>query len=110
MALTGLLVVGLALAALMGLVFLVVKIAFWTVLLPFRILLKVLMIPVWLTLGAVGLAAGAAVLPVLLFVAAAVVVVGAIAALLALVVPAIPFVLLGLMVWAVLRKRPTVAA
>lgn len=109
MALTGLLVVGLALAALMGVVFLVVKIAFWTVLLPFRILFKVLMIPVWLTLGAVGVVAGTALLPILLVVAAGVVVIGAISALLALLVPAIPFVLLGLMVWALMRKGPAVA-
>ena len=46
-------------------------------------------------MGAVGLAAGAAVLPILLIVGLAVVVLGAFAALLALLVPAIPFLLLG---------------
>lgn len=108
-ALTGLLVVGVALAALMGLVVFVVKIVFWAVLLPLRILFKLIMFPVWLAVGAVGLAAGTALLPLLLLAAVVVVVVGAVATLLALLVPAIPFVLLGLMIWAVMRKGPAVA-
>ena len=78
-------------------------------LLPIRILFKVLMIPVALTFGAIGLFAGAAAIPILLVVVAAVVVVGAIAALLALLVPAIPFILLGLAIWALVRKRPATA-
>ncbi len=106
MALAGLLVAGLAVASLIGLAFFIVKIVLWTVLLPLRILLKVLMIPVWFTLGAVGLAAGAVALPIVLLVVAAVVVVGAIATILALLIPAVPFILLGLLIWAVLRKRP----
>jgi len=36
-------------------------------------------------------------------------VLGAIAALVALLVPAIPFVLFGLMIWAIVRKRPATA-
>jgi hypothetical protein len=78
----------------------------WTVFFPIRILLKVLMIPVALTVGAIGLAVG---LPILLVVVASVVVVGAIAALLALLVPAIPFILLGLAIWALVRKSPATA-
>ena len=100
---------GLALFSLIGLVFFVIRMAFWTVFLPFRILLKVLMIPVALTVGAIGLAAGAAAIPILLVVVTAVVVVGAIAAVLALLVPAIPFILLGLVIWAVVRKSPATA-
>ena len=97
---------GLAFFSLIGLVFFIIRMALWTVLLPLRILFKVLMIPVALTVGAIGLAAGAAAIPLLLVVVAAVVVVGAIAALLALLVPAIPFILLGLTVWALMRRRP----
>ena len=108
-ALTGLLVAGIAVAAVFGLVFLVLKVVLWAVILPFRILFKLLMIPVWLTLGALGLAAGAAALPILLVVGAGVVVVGVLAALVALLIPAIPFVLLGLAIWAVMRRRPAVA-
>lgn len=100
---------GLALFSLIGLVFFIIRMALWTVLLPLRILFKVLMIPVALSFGAIGLMAGAAAIPILFIVVTAVVVVGAIAALLALLVPAIPFVLLGLMIWAIVRKRPATA-
>ena len=93
----------------LGIVFLVLKIVLWTVLLPFRILLKVLMIPVWFTLGAVGLAAGAALVPLLLVVLAVVAVVGLLLAALAVLLPAIPFVLFGLLIWAFMRKRPVAA-
>jgi hypothetical protein len=34
-------------------------------------------------------------------------VLGVIAAILALIVPAIPFILLGLMIWAIVRRRPS---
>lgn len=112
-ALAGLLIGGFAMAAVFGLVFLVLKITLWAVFLPIRILFKVffhvLMIPVWLTLGAVGMAASAAALPILLIVGAGVVVIGLVAAVVAMLLPAIPFVLLGLMVWAIMRKRPVAA-
>ena len=57
-------------------------------------------------MGAFSLAAGAAILPILLIVGVVVAVLGAIAALVALLVPAIPFILLGLMIWALMRKKP----
>ena len=111
-ALAGLLFGGFAMAAVFGVVFLVLKVALWVVFLPIRILFKVffkvLMIPVWMTLGAVGLAASAAALPILLIVGAGVVVMGLMAAIFALLLPAIPFILLGLMVWAFMRRRPAV--
>ena len=66
-------------------------------------------VPVGLAVGTVGLAAGATLLPILLVVGLAVAILGAIAALLALLVPAIPFVLLGLAIWAFMRKRPVAA-
>ncbi|MEO8681186.1 MAG: hypothetical protein ABI665_19205 [Vicinamibacterales bacterium] len=97
-------------AAVFGLVFLVLKVVLWTVFLPIRILFKVffkvLMIPVWLAMGAVGLVASAAALPILLTVGAGIMVLGLLAAVLALLLPAIPFILLGLAVWAVMRRRP----
>jgi uncharacterized membrane protein YbaN (DUF454 family) len=61
-------------------------------------------------MGAVSLAAGAAVLPILLVVGLAVVVLGAIAAILALLVPAIPFILLGFVVWAIVKANRPAAA
>lgn len=95
--------------AVMSLVFLVLKIVFWAVFLPFRILFKLMWIPIGLIGGLFSLAAGAALIPILLTVGLAVAVVAAIAAVLALLVPAIPFVLLGLVVWA-LTRRPAVVA
>jgi hypothetical protein len=105
----GLVAAGLAVAAVVGFVFFLLKLVFWVVLLPFRLLLKALMIPVWFTLGAVGLAVGAVAVPVLLAVVAVVAVVGVLAAALAFVLPVIPFVLLGLLVWAIFRRSPAVA-
>jgi hypothetical protein len=98
-----------AVAAALGVVWLVFRIVWWTVLLPLRVLFKILMIPVWLTIGAIGLAAGAALLPVVLLVAGGVVLVGALAALLALLLPLVPLVLFGLLIWALGRRRPAVA-
>jgi hypothetical protein len=105
----GLATAALAVITVLGFVFLLLKLVLWTVLLPFRLLFNLLMVPVWLTIGALGLGLGAIALPVILMAVAAVAVVGVIAAVLALLLPAIPFVLLGLMLWAILRKTPAVA-
>jgi hypothetical protein len=56
-----------------------------------------------------SLAAGVTILPILLTVGLAVAAFAAIAALVALVVPLIPFLLFGLMIWALLRRRPAAA-
>jgi hypothetical protein len=45
-------------------------------------------------------------LPILLLVAGGVVVVGLIAALVALLLPALPVILFGLLLWAIFRPRP----
>ena len=87
-ALAGLLIAGLAVASVIGVVFLLFKIVFWAIFLPFRLLFKLIWLPVGLVVAAFA----------------------AMAALLALLVPAIPFILLGLMVWAVMRKRPVVVS
>ena len=108
-ALAGLVIGGLAVMAVVGVAFLVFKIVFWAVLLPFRMLFKLLWLPIGLVAGGVSLAAGVAIVPIVLAIGAVVAVVGAIAAVVALVIPAIPFLLLGLAVWAVVRKRPVAA-
>jgi uncharacterized membrane protein YbaN (DUF454 family) len=46
----------------------------------------------------------------LVTVALAVVVIAVIGAIISLVIPALPFVLLGLLIWALVRKSPAVAA
>ncbi len=110
MALAGLLLAGLAVACVLGLAFFVVKVVFWAIFLPFRLLFKLMWVPVGLVMGALSLAAGATLLPILLVVGLVVGVLGALAALIALLVPAIPFILLGLMIWAIVRKRPVVVS
>ena len=116
-ALAGLFVAGLAVAAVMGVVFLICKIVIWAVFLPFRLLFlpfrllaKLLWMPFGLATGVVGLAAGAVAIPVVLTVGIALAVLAAIAAVVALLVPLIPFVLLGLVVWAATRKKPVVVS
>ena len=109
MAFIGLMIAGFAVAAVIGTVFLVLKLVFWVVLFPIRLLFKLLMIPVWLTLGALGMLAGVALIPIVLVVLAGVAVVGVVAAILALLLPAIPFVLFGLLIWALMRRRPVAA-
>jgi hypothetical protein len=104
-AFAGILAAGLAVAFVFGLIFMVLKLVFWTVFLPFRILFKLLWIPFGLVTGAIGLAAGAALLPILLVVGGVVALVGLVAAIISLLIPAIPFLLLGLVVWAFMRRE-----
>ncbi|MGE3275283.1 MAG: hypothetical protein AB7O67_09240 [Vicinamibacterales bacterium] len=101
---------GLAIAAVVGVTLFLVKLLVWTVLLPIRILFKLLWIPIGLALGAVGLAAGAVALPVVLLVLGGIAVVGLVIALLGLVLPLVPFLLLGLFIWTMVKKRPVAAA
>jgi ABC-type polysaccharide/polyol phosphate export permease len=48
-------------------------------------------------------------LPILLLVLCGMLVVGLIAALIGALIPAIPFLLLGLLLWAIFRQRPATA-
>jgi len=117
-ALAGLLMGGFAVAAILGVVMFALKIVFWTIFLPFRILSKIffkvifraLMFPIWLTVGALGMAASAVAMPVMLVVLAGVAIIGVLAALFALLLPLLPFVMFGLLIWAFMRKRPAVVA
>ncbi|MFP5380308.1 MAG: hypothetical protein ACLGHP_11280, partial [Vicinamibacteria bacterium] len=109
-ALATLAMVGLAVAALIGVVLFAIKAVVWLVLLPFRILFKVLTFGAGLAFGAVGLVAGLALLPVVLAVVAVIAIVAVVGAILSLLLPAIPFILLGLVVWALMRKPAAVPA
>lgn len=102
-------VAGLAVAAVLGFVLLFLRFVFWAVLLPVRLLFRLLMFPVWLALGAAGLVVGTVAVPVVLAGVALVAVLGVVAAVLAIVLPVIPFVLLGLLVWALVRRSPVAA-
>jgi hypothetical protein len=90
--------------ALVGVVVLVLKAVLWLVLLPFRILFKVAAFGVGALFGGVGLLFGVVLVPLLLLAVAGVVVAAIVSALVALTIPAIPFVLLGLLIWSLVRK------
>ncbi|MCA1583379.1 MAG: hypothetical protein LC791_00930 [Acidobacteria bacterium] len=99
----------LATAAVVGVLLFLVKIALWTVLLPLRLVLKLIWLPVGLTLGAVGLLLGTIAIPLLVVMIGGVLLAGLVAAIVALLLPLIPFVLLGLLIWSLMRRRPAVA-
>lgn len=120
MALVVLGITGIAIAAVMGFVFFVLKMVFWLLFLPFRLLFlpfylitlpfrllaKLLWIPFGLTFGLLGLGLGAVVLPLLMLVVGGVLIFGLIAAAFALIIPLIPFVLFALLLWALFRRPP----
>jgi len=114
-------VVGLSLGAVFSLVFFVLRMAFWMVFLPIRLLMfpvrmllfplrllmKLAWLPFGLAFGAVGMTLGVVALPVVFLVLGGVLVFGLIAAMISAIIPLIPFVLLGLLIWAVFfRDRP----
>jgi hypothetical protein len=101
--------VGLTVAAVLGFVFFLMKIVLWAVFFPLRLLFKLLWLPVGLAFGAVGMGLGLAALPLLLLVLGGVLVFGIIAAIISLLIPAIPFVLLGLLLWSLFRRSPATA-
>lgn len=114
----------LAVAAVVGFVFMLLRAVLWLVFLPIRLLffplkllffpIRLLMslvwIPIGLTFGALGLAAGAVLVPILLVGVAGFVIVSLIAAVLSVMLPLVPFILLGLLVWAIFRHRPAAVA
>ena len=102
-------VVGLSVAAILGFVFFLLKIVLWVVFFPLRLLFKLIWLPIGLAFGAVGMGLGLAALPLLFLVLGGVLVFGVIAAIISLMIPAIPFVLLGLLLWSIFRRSPATA-
>ena len=102
-------IVGLSVAAVIGFVFFLLKIVLWVVFLPLRLLFKLMWLPLGLAFGAVGMGLSVVGLPLLFLVLGGVVVFGLIAALIGLIVPAIPFVLLGLLLWSIFRPSSAAA-
>jgi hypothetical protein len=102
-------IVGLSVLAIVGFVFVVIKLVFWIVFLPFRLLFHLLWIPFGLVFGALGATFAAVIVPVVLMVGFVVAALAIIGTILGLLIPAIPFVLLGLLIWS-LGKTPAVVA
>ena len=109
-------IVGLCVAAIVGFVFFLLKIVLWIVFLPIkllflpiRLLFKLLWLPFGLALGTVGMGLGVFAVPLLFLVVGGVVMFGLLAALIGLLIPVIPFVLLGLLLWSIFGGRAVAA-
>lgn len=89
----------------LGLVWFALKLVF----LPIRLALGLVKLVVGVVAGALGMLAMLALAPVLLLGVGGALVVGLVIAALAALLPLIPFILLGLVVWSFL-KRPAVTA
>ncbi len=89
---------------------LIVRMAFFLLLLPFKLVFGLLFVPFWIAKTVLKLAVGAVVLPIVLVGGVLLAVVAAAGALLALLAPLVPLVIVGLLIWAVFRSfRPAVA-
>lgn len=113
-------VVGLAVAAVLGfvffllklvlwLVFLPVKLVFWGLFFPLKFLFKLIWLPIGLTFGALGMTAGMIGLPIVFLFFGGFLVFALITAIIGLLIPAIPFVLLGLLLWTIFGRGPAAA-
>jgi len=100
---------GLALAAFISAAVFLLRTILWFVLLPFRLLMWALWIPIGIVTGLLGLAAGVVAIPVILAGVVGFLVLGVIAAAVSVMLPLVPFVLLGLLCWALFRRRPAAA-
>jgi hypothetical protein len=102
-------VIGFALTAALWFVFFLLKLVLWMVFFPIRLLFKLLWLPIGLGFGALGSTFGLAAVPILLVVGGGVLVFGLIVAAIALLLPIAPFVLFGLLLWAMFRGRAAAA-
>ena len=96
---------GAVVVGLFGVVWFVLKLVF----LPIRLALGLVKLVVGVVAGALGMLAMLALAPAILVGVGGVIVVGLVIALLAALLPLVPFILLGLVVWSFL-KRPAVTA
>jgi hypothetical protein len=101
---------GLMVAAVVAVGVLVLKTLFFLVTLPFRIAFAVLFFPLWLAKTVAKLALAAVVVPLVALAGVVLAALAALAAIAAIVAPLLPIIILGLLVWAVVRSfRPAAA-
>src|SRR5688500_2456250 len=112
-------VVGLAVAAVLGFVFFLIKLVFWLVFLPVKLvfwglffplkfLLKLILLPIGLTFGALG-AGGTIGLPIVVVFFGGFLLFALATAIIGLLIPIVPFVLLGLLLWTIFGRGPVAA-
>ena len=95
----------------LGAVFFFIRFVFSILFLPFRLVFSLLLFPLWIARAAVKLLSAVLILPVLLIGGLVVGLGFALAAIVTAVIPLLPFVLLGLIVWGLVRafSRPQLA-
>lgn len=97
---------GAVVIGIVGVFWLLLKLIF----LPIRLALGVIKFVVGMVAAALGMVAMLALAPVLAVVVGGALVVGLIVAALAVLLPLVPFVLLGLLVWSFMKRPPAVVA
>ncbi len=113
-------VVGLSIVAIVGFVFFLMKmvlwvvffplkLVLWTVFFPLKLVFKLLWLPVGLAFGTLGMGLGVIGLPLLFLVLGGVLIFGLLAVIIGLLIPAIPFVLLGLLLWSMFGRSAATA-
>lgn len=108
--LASLVMTGLMVAAVVSVGVLIVKVLFFLVTLPFRIAFAVLFFPFWIAKTVAKVAVAAIVIPLVALAGIVLAVLAAVAAIAAIVAPLLPLLIVGLLVWAVLRSfRPAAA-
>jgi hypothetical protein len=101
---------GLMVAAVVTVGVLIVKTLFFLVTLPFRIAFAVLFFPFWIAKTVAKVALGAVLIPLVALAGIVLAVFAALAAIAAIGAPLLPLLIVGLLVWAVLRSfRPATA-
>ena len=102
----------LAVAAVVSVGVFVLRMAFWMVLLPLRMLFGLLFVPFWIAKTVLKVAFGVLLLPLMLIVGGVLAVAAFLAALVAVVTPLVPLLILGLLIWVVARsfRRPAAIA
>jgi hypothetical protein len=111
-ALLALVLFALCVAAVVSALAFAFRMAFWMVLLPVRLLFGVLIVPFWIARMLLKVVFGALMLPVLLVVGGLLTMAALIAAFVAIVTPMLPLLIVGFLIWVVIRslRRPAVVA
>jgi hypothetical protein len=111
LALVTLVLMGLMVAAVVSVGAIIVRVAFFAISLPFKILFGLLTFPFWIGKSVLRFAFGLVFVPLLLVVGILVAIVAAIAALVAIITPLLPFAIVAFLAWLVFRSfaRPVTA-
>jgi hypothetical protein len=108
--LASLVMTGLMVAAVVLVGVLMLKVVFFVVTLPFRLLFAVLFFPIWIVKTILKIAVAGVVMPWVASAGFGLVLIAAVAALAAVLLPLVPLLVVGLLLWAVFRSfRPAVA-